>query len=103
MQMAETTPYPRSSTAWYVVGVFVVAYTFSFIDRTILTLMVGPVHKSLEITDTQLSLLHGLAFAIFYTLLGIPLGRLADRSHRLRIIAIGVALWSLMTALCGFA
>lgn len=89
--------------AWYVIAVLFVAYTFSFIDRQILALLVGPVKADLELTDFQFSLLHGLAFGIFYTLMGIPLGRLADSSNRRNLIAAGVALWSLMTALCGFA
>jgi MFS family permease len=96
-------PYPNPAVAWYVVGVFFVAYTFSYVDRTILTLLVAPIRASLQISDTQISLLHGLAFAVFYTLLGIPIGRLADRHHRLRIMAFGVFFWSLMTALCGLA
>jgi len=96
-------PYPSRTLAWYVVAVFVLAYTFSYIDRTILTLMVAPIRASLHVTDTGISLLHGLAFAIFYTLLGIPLGRLADRHHRVRLTMIGIFFWSLMTALCGLA
>ncbi|MDX2221721.1 MAG: MFS transporter [Rhodospirillaceae bacterium] len=89
--------------AWYVVGVLVIAYTVSFIDRTILTLMVGPIRKSLEISDLQLSLLHGLAFAIFYTTLGIPMARYADSHNRTRLISAGIFFWSFMTALCGLA
>jgi MFS family permease len=81
----------------------VLAYTFSYIDRTIITLMVAPIRASLHISDTELSLLHGLAFAIFYTVLGIPLGRWADRHHRVRLAMAGVFFWSLMTALCGLA
>jgi MFS family permease len=89
--------------SWYVVFVLIVAYTFSFIDRQILTLLVGPIRKTLEISDTQISLLHGLAFALFYSILGIPIGRMVDSRKRTRIIAIGIAVWSLMTALCGLA
>lgn len=89
--------------SWYVVGVLIVAYTFSFIDRQILTLLVGPIRETLKISDTQISLLHGLAFALFYSVLGIPIGRLVDRRRRTTIIATGVAVWSLMTALCGLA
>ena len=89
--------------SWYVVGVLVVAYTFSYVDRTILTLMVGPIRTSLGINDVQVSLLHGLAFAIFYTLLGIPIARYADTMNRTWIISIGIGVWSIMTALCGFA
>jgi MFS family permease len=94
---------PSEGYAWYVVAVLVLAYTFSYIDRTILTLLVAPVRASLGISDVQLSLLHGLAFAFFYTFLGIPLGWLADRANRVRIIAIGILVWSVMTACCGLA
>jgi MFS family permease len=78
-------------------------YVFSYIDRTILTLLVAPIRADLQISDTEISLLHGFAFAIFYTLLGLPLGRLADSRHRISIISIGVAVWSIMTAITGFA
>ncbi|MGA0709015.1 MAG: MFS transporter, partial [Steroidobacteraceae bacterium] len=76
-------------------GVLTVAYILSFIDRSILTLMVGPIRADLGISDTQLSLLHGLAFAIFYTTLGIPIALLADRLNRRNIMAIGIAVWSI--------
>lgn len=89
--------------AWYALGILIVAYTFSYLDRQALTLLVGPIRKSLAISDTQLSLLHGFAFAIFYTVLGLPLGRLVDQYRRTSIIAAGVAVWSVMTALCGLA
>jgi MFS family permease len=88
---------------WYVLGVLILAYTFSYIDRTILTLMVGPIRATLRISDVQLSLLHGLAFAVFYTFMGIPLGKLIDRNRRSTVIGGGVAMWSIMTALCGLA
>jgi MFS family permease len=93
----------NSPYGWYVVAVLILAYTFSYIDRSILTLMVGPIRESLQISDVEISLLHGLAFALFYTFLGIPLGRLVDRRRRTTIIAAGVGLWSVMTALCGLA
>lgn len=95
--------YPAESYAWYVVAVLVLAYTVSYIDRTILTLMVKPIRETLGISDVQISLLHGLAFAIFYTVLGVPLGWLADRANRTKIIAVGIFVWSFMTALCGLA
>ena len=94
---------PAGRYGWYVVFVLVVAYTFSYVDRSILTLMVGPIRAALGITDVELSLLHGLAFAIFYTVLGIPIGRLIDSRRRTPIVAGGITLWSLMTALCGLA
>jgi len=80
-----------------------VAYTPSYIDRTIVDLLVGPIKADLGLTATAFSLLRGLAFALFYTLLGIPLGQLADRRHRGRLIAAGIALWSVATVLCGAA
>jgi len=95
---------PRSGAyAWYVVAVLLLAYTLSFIDRMILSLLVGPIRADLGISDTQMSLLMGFAFAIFYSVLGIPLGWLADRGSRRGIIVAGVAAWSVMTAVCGLA
>jgi MFS family permease len=95
--------WPEPGYAWYAVCVLMVAYTLSYVDRTIVDLLVGPIKADLGLTDTEFSLLRGLAFALFYTLLGIPLGWLADRAHRVRLVAAGIALWSLMTALCGAA
>ena len=100
---AATEPYPAPAIGWYAVAVLTVAYVFSFIDRSILTLLVGPIRDDLGISDTQLSLLHGFAFAIFYTTLGIPIALLADRLNRRNIIAIGTAFWSAATAACGLA
>jgi MFS family permease len=96
-------PWPSPATGWYAVFVLTVVYILSFIDRTILSLLVGPIRADLGLTDTQLSLLHGFAFAIFYTTLGIPIALLADRLNRRNIIAFGVAFWSLATAACGLA
>jgi MFS family permease len=93
----------RNITGWYAVGIMTVAYMFSYIDRQIISLMVGPIREDLGISDSGFSLLVGLAFALFYTVLGIPIGRLADASNRRNIIAIGIAFWSLATAACGFA
>ncbi|MFM9977525.1 MAG: spinster family MFS transporter [Sphingomonadaceae bacterium] len=104
MSDAAKTAQPDSGPyAWYVVAVLILAYTFSFIDRQILTLMVGPIRATLGISDFQLSLLHGLAFALFYSVLGIPIGMMVDRKKRTTIIAVGIAVWSVMTSLCGFA
>ncbi|MDG1988363.1 MAG: MFS transporter [Halieaceae bacterium] len=96
-------PWPNPAYAWYVVTVLTLAYTVSFIDRQILNLLVEPIKGDLGISDTQISLLQGLAFAIFYSLLGVPIGRLADRSNRRNVIALGIFLWCLMTAACGLA
>ncbi|WP_337185290.1 MFS transporter [Phenylobacterium sp.] len=89
--------------AWYVVAILLVAYTLSFIDRMILSLLVGPIRADLGISDTQMSLLMGFAFAVFYSVLGVPLGWMADRGSRKRLIVAGIAAWSVMTAVCGFA
>ena len=98
-----TNDWPRPAYAWYVVIVLTLAYTCSFIDRQILTLLIEPIRRDLQITDTQVSLLGGLAFSILYTTLGMPLARLADQTHRRNLMTIGVAVWSLMTAVCGVA
>src|SRR5436190_2819445 len=95
--------YPPPWYAWYVVIILTIAFVFSFIDRLILNLLVGPIRRDLGISDTQMSLLMGFSFAIFYTLFGIPLGRLADSKNRRSIIAVGIVFWSIMTAGCGLA
>ena len=94
--------YPRPAYAWYVLGVLTLVYVFSFLDRQILNLLVVPVKADLHISDTEMSLLMGLSFAVFYTVFGIPLGRLADAWSRRGLIAGGFALWSAFTAGCGF-
>lgn len=95
--------YPSAARAWYSVAVLMLAYIFSFIDRQVLNLLVGPVRRDLHISDTQMSLLIGFSFALFYALLGLPFGRIADAMNRPRLIAIGVFTWSLMTGGCGLA
>ena len=96
-------PYPPASYAWYVVGVLTFVYVFSFIDRTILNLLVAPIRRDLDINDTQMSVLMGSAFALAYTFFGIPLGRMADSQNRRGLIAVGFVVWSLFTAGCGLA
>jgi len=89
--------------AWYTVVVLTVAYIFSFVDRYILGLLVEPIKSDLGLTDTQIGLLLGPAFAVFYTTMGLPLGWLADRARRTWIVSAGIAIWSLATAACGLA
>ena len=101
--MLNNNNYPTTSRAWFTVGILMVAYVLSFIDRQILNLLVGPIRADLGINDTQMSLLMGLSFAIFYTIAGIPLGRVADTRSRRGLIAWGIFFWSLMTAACGLA
>ncbi|HET6565702.1 MAG TPA: MFS transporter [Xanthomonadales bacterium] len=97
------TPWPKPVYAWYVVGVLMLAYTNSFIDRQIISLLIEPIRRDLQINDTQVSLLAGIAFTIFYTLMGVPIARLSDQKSRRTIIIIGITFWSLMTAACGTA
>jgi MFS family permease len=100
---SDVAPYPPARYAWYVVGVLTLANVSAFIDRQILGLLVAPIRRDLGISDTQMAVLYGLAFAAFYTLLGLPIARLADRANRRTIIAVGIAVWSVMTVLCGLA
>ena len=95
--------YPEAPYAWYVVGVLTLAYMVSFLDRQVMALLIDPIRRDLDLSDTQISLLLGLAFSIFYTLLGLPIGRLADRRSRRGIIAVGITIWCFMTAACGLA
>ncbi|MBK5001117.1 MFS transporter [Pseudomonas sp. S31] len=88
---------------WYVVLLCMVAYIFSFVDRQILALMIEPIKADLQLSDTQFSLLHGLAFSLFYAFMGMPIAYLADRFSRPRIIAVGVIFWSIATAACGLS
>jgi len=99
----EEPPYPSARYAWYVVGVLMVIYVFSFVDRQVMGLLVGPIKRDLDLSDTQMGLLMGTAFAVFYTLFGIPIGRLADSTSRRGLIAVGLILWSVMTTFCGLA
>ena len=91
------------ATRRYVLGVLVVTYTFNFIDRQILGILVEPIKRDLGVSDTAMGLLTGLAFAVFYTFMGIPIARIADRTNRRNLIAAALAVWSLFTALQGFA
>ncbi|MGA9795136.1 MAG: MFS transporter [Rhizomicrobium sp.] len=88
--------------AWTLALLFL-AYVLSFVDRTILSLMVQPMRTDLGLSDVQIGLLQGTAFAIFYTLMGLPIATLSDRISRRVIVAAGIFVWSLMTAGCGLA
>lgn len=101
--MLNNNNYPSTPRAWFTVAILLMAYVLSFVDRQILSLLVGPIRADLGISDTQMSLLMGLSFAIFYTIAGIPLGRVADTRSRRGLIAWGILFWSLMTAACGLA
>lgn len=100
---SDSSPYPSSLAAWYSVAVLMLMYIFSFIDRTTISLLVEPMKRDLQISDTQIGMLQGLAFALLYTFLGLPIARLSDRHSRRAIIAGGVFIWSIMATLCGLA
>ena len=89
--------------SWYALGVLFVVYLLNFVDRQILSILANDIKADLALTDAELGFLYGTAFAIFYALFGIPLGRLADSVSRTRLLAFGLTLWSCMTALSGFA
>jgi MFS family permease len=99
---AATVPH-RPVYSWYVVGVLTLAYILSFIDRQIITLMIGPIKQDLGLTDTQMSYLIGLSFALFYTVFGFLIALAADRYNRRNIVTAGIVVWSVMTAFCGLA
>jgi MFS family permease len=89
--------------AWYVVAVLTLANISGFVDRQVLNLLVKPIEHDFALTDTQMSYLQGWGFALFYTLLGFPIARWADRASRRNIIGGGVAVWSVFTSLCASA
>jgi MFS family permease len=93
----------RASGGGRVLAILLLAYIFNFIDRQIIGVLAVPIKAELQLTDTQLSLMGGIAFALFYSGIAIPVAWLADRKSRVNIIALSVALWSLFTAICGLA
>ena len=105
MNEESTKPAERQATgySWYVLGVLVVVYILNFIDRQVMSILAVDIKADLDLTDSDMGFLGGAAFAVFYALFGIPLGRLADNWNRVRLLSVGLALWSLMTALSGFA
>ena len=95
--------WPTSGTSWRLVGLLTIAYVLSYVDRSILGLLIEPIKADIHISDEKIGLLIGLAFGIFYATIGLPLGWLADRKRRTWIVSAGVALWSLATAALGLA
>src|SRR4051812_34455413 len=95
--------YPSAARAWMAVCLFSAAALLSYTDRQILALLVAPVQHDLHISDTGLSILQGAAFAVLYSVIGLPLGRVADLVPRRALLSCAVLLWSLGTVLCGFA
>ena len=87
----------------YALGVLLLGYIVNFVDRSILSILLEPIKQDLELNDTQLGFLGGLAFALFYSTLGIPIAALADRWSRVKVLSIAIVVWSGMTAVCGLA
>src|SRR6187551_2668800 len=87
----------------YVLMMLTLVYVFNFIDRQLLVILQEAIKKELQLSDTQLGLLSGFTFAIFYVTLGIPIARTADKGNRRNIVAMALGLWSLMTAFSGLA
>ena len=95
--------YPKPAYAWYVVVLMMCFYVLSFMDRQIIAVLLDPIKIDLDLTDVQISLIGGVSFGLFYSVVGIFIGRLADSMNRPLLIAVGVFIWSLTTALCGLA
>lgn len=102
-QVIPTVPEKVPDYSWYALGVLTLVYVLNFLDRTLIFILFTPIKKEMAFTDLQLALLGTTSFVIFYTLLGIPFGRLADRAVRKNMIAGGLAVWSLFSGLTGFA
>ena len=97
---ADTEPVPGYS--WYALGLLTAVYVLNFLDRTLIYILFTPIKAEMGFTDLQLALLGSTSFVIFYALLGVPFGRLADRTSRKLIIGVGLVIWSLFSGLTGF-
>jgi MFS family permease len=98
-----TTEWPSEARGWLVTIILLIAFTFSFVDRQVLNLLVEPIRADLGVSDTQISFLQGFAFALTYVFMSIPLGRLVDRFNRVAIMMGGVMVWSVTTIACGMS
>src|SRR5262252_1322351 len=92
-----------SPVRYYVLGLLTIIYALNFLDRTIFNVLIEPIKKEFSLSDTTMGLLAGFGFVLFYSTLGIPIARAADRLNRRNIIAVALAFWSAMTFLCGMA
>ena len=100
---APASTWPRAGSAWWMVSLLFLAGIFSVIDRAILNIVVDPIRLDLGISDVQIGLLQGLAFGVFYAFMGLPMGLLADRTSRKRLLIAGISIWSLATIASGYA
>ena len=94
---------PVRNYSWYALGLLTLVYVFNYLDRTIIYILLPLLKREMAFTDLQLAFLGSMSFVIFFTVLGIPFGRLADRAVRKNMIAVGLAVWSLFSGLTGFA
>src|SRR3982751_4574136 len=92
-----------SRYSWYALALLMFVYILNFLDRTIIYILFPQIKKEMDFSDTQLAMLGTTSFVIFYTLLGIPMGRIADRGSRAKVIAAGVVVWSVFSGLTAFA
>ena len=103
MSEPEEDNWPSAIEGWVVTILLLIAFTFSFVDRQVLNLLVEPIRLDLQVTDTQISFLQGLAFAVTYILMSVPLGRMVDKYNRVGIMIGGVLVWSATTIACGLS
>ena len=101
--MASSIDKQSSSHAWWALALLTATYTFSFVDRQIVNLLVDPIRADFGLSDSQVSFLQGLAFALPYVLLSIPVGRIVDRANRIRVLIIGILIWTVSCMMCGTA
>lgn len=95
--------YASSSTVWYTIGVLTFGFILAYLDRNVMSILIEPMRRDLGLSDTELGLIQGFAFSIFFVLAGVPIGRLADRLNRRNILMIGIVCWSAATFVCGLA
>jgi MFS family permease len=96
-------PATASAARYYALALLTAVYALNFLDRTIFNVLIEPIKKEFQLSDTMLGLLAGFGFVLMYSALGMPIARIADRRNRRNIVALGLAFWSVMTALCGMA
>src|SRR5215831_18210886 len=103
LDAAAPRPSVISAARYYALALLTAVYALNFLDRTIFNVLIEPIKKEFALSDTMLGLLAGFGFVLMYSALGMPIARLADRANRRNIVALGLAFWSAMTALCGMA
>ncbi|NBB52620.1 MFS transporter, partial [Rhizobium sp. CRIBSB] len=95
--------YAKPAVAWWSVAVFFLLYGIAFLDRQMLNILVVPIKETLDISDFQISLLQGFTFAVFYTIVGVPIGWFIDNGPRRKVVFLGLIVWSVASSACGLA